>query len=98
MKSFKFQSPMTDKKQILIAFLIPFILAVSLSFLGDYILPDGCTSTFELKGKTVCLEYHDETWIETFYGLFILGLFILSLFLPLILFGRAYQRKKVETE
>ncbi len=44
---------MTDKKQILLAFVIPFFLAVILFVFGYFLQPD-CSYTFVDNGKVIC--------------------------------------------
>jgi hypothetical protein len=82
---------MSQTKQILLAFLIPFILGVSLAFLGFYIFPLGCFTQTVIRGEIVCIG---ESWIEIVNTLLIWGLFVTSLILPPFLTKRAYQSKR----
>jgi hypothetical protein len=89
---------MKQTKQILAAFLIPFFLAAGSALLGEYIFPPVCTSSSEIQGEIVCFEFHNESLIETGYGLLILGLFFLSLILPPFLTRRTYQARRNKLE
>jgi len=89
---------MKQTKQILLAFGIPFFLTVALAFLGDYVFPAVCTSSAVIEGREICFEYHDESLLETGYGLLILGLFILALVLPSFVTMRAYQNRRNKLE
>jgi hypothetical protein len=85
-------------KQILLAFFIPMSLAIGLIMLEKYFFPPVCSSSFVNQGKTFCLEYHDESLVETGYGLLIIGLIIFSFVLPFLVKMRTYQSglKKLE--
>lgn len=89
---------MTDKRQILLAFLIPLSLAISLALFGHFFIETICTSTFKYQGKEICLEYHEESLAETGYALLILGLFILSFILPFFLIWRNKQTGENKVE
>jgi hypothetical protein len=85
---------MNQPKQILLAFLIPFSLVVILVLLEDFFFPPVCTSWGEIQGEKICFEFHDESLIETGYGLLIIGLFMLSLILPPLITLRSYQGRR----
>ncbi len=93
---------MSQTKQILLAFLIPFILAVVLESFGRYFFPACRSSYTEIDAIVFCLEYHsvplpvDVSLAEKGYALLILSLFICSLILPPFITLRAYQNKKSE--
>lgn len=88
---------MSQTKQILLAFLIPFSLAVGLASLGDYFFPQSCM-TAEINGETVCFSYDERGWsfVEGMYTFLVIGLFLASLILPPFITRRAYQSKRSE--
>jgi hypothetical protein len=84
---------MSQTKQILLAFLIPFILCISLAFLENYFFPK-CFYSAEIQRGTVCIDnYEAFSLIEIAYGFLTIGLFLASLILPPFLTRRAYQSK-----
>ncbi|HVE58124.1 MAG TPA: hypothetical protein VNB22_14930 [Pyrinomonadaceae bacterium] len=88
---------MSQTKQILAAFLIPFILAAVLTLLYSYIFLVGCSDA-SVKNE-VCFSYADAgSWTEFVYGCLIIVLFVLSITLPPLLTRRTYQTKKAEIE
>jgi hypothetical protein len=86
---------MSQTKQILLAFLIPFILAVSLTFLTNFLFVPQCPSETE-----VCFIISDESlsFTEVIYKFLIIGLFLTSLILPPFITKRAYQNKRNKLE
>jgi hypothetical protein len=82
---------MKQTKQILLAFLIPFLPAVGLALLRDYFFRIGCFPSDEFPGRTVC-----DTPSTSFaiYALLIIGLFILSLLLPPVISWWALNNKR----
>ncbi len=90
---------MSLTKQILLAFSIPFILAVGLAFLGDYFFFPGCVSTFVIYGEMFCSSYSDRTsFYALFYVILVIGLFLASLILPPFLSRRVYQSRRNKLE
>ena len=85
---------MSDKKQILLAFFIPFFLAVGLKLFGQFFLEPECLGYIDNFGKKVCVEYHDSFTAEGEYKLLILGLFVLSLIMPSFVMMRTYQSRR----
>lgn len=84
---------MKQTKQILLAFLIPFSLAVALVVLEDYFFPK-CFWT-EIQEETVCIEkFGTFSLFGIAYGLLGIGSFLTSLFLPSFITGRAYKNRK----
>ena len=91
---------MSDKKQILLAFLIPFILAVGLMVLRIFVFYDPYDSWRCLSGG-LCAPPYEEYSISKqleIIGLLIVGLFILALFLPSFVMTRTYQNRKNKLE
>ena len=70
---------MSQTKQILLAFLIPFLPAVGLALSRDYFFRIGCFPSAELPGKIIC-DLPSTSF--AMYALLIICLFILSLILP----------------
>lgn len=90
---------MSDTKQILLAFFIPLILAVSLALVGHFLFfPSDCSSTIEINPQEVCFGYlfddPDPFLAQKEYAAVILGLFVLSLTLPSFITMRAYQSRR----
>jgi len=85
---------MSNTKQILIAFLIPLLLAISWAILGFLVFPSRCSSTIEVHGKEVCFEYHEKFLGDEEFALMFLGLIVLSFILPPFVIMRTYQSRR----
>ena len=89
---------MTDKKQILLAFVIPFFLAVILFVFGYFLQPD-CSYTFVDNGNVICgYENYDVPIASEEYILMIFGLIVLSFILPFFVTWRNHQSRKAKVE
>lgn len=89
---------MTDKTQILLAFLSPLFLAVVFSLFAYFFLQPDCLSSFEYQGKRVCDNYHETFFASGEYALITLGLIILSFILPFFVIWRTRQFRKAKYE
>ena len=89
---------MNDKIHLLLAFFMPLFLATGLVLFKDFLFETVCTSKFNYQGKEICLEYHEESFVETGYVLLTLGLFILSFILPFFVIWREKQAKENKVE
>lgn len=87
---------MTSYKKLLLIFLIPFVLAVSLAFLGDYFFPLRCYSFLKILVDLDCLYYSAPSLSESLYRLLVIGLFIIAVILPPLITWREYQKQKTE--
>jgi hypothetical protein len=91
--------PMSQTRQILLAFLLPFILGVSSAFLGDRFFFLGCPYGFLIHGEMACSSSGDSTSLTAqLYVFLIVGLFLASLILPPFLTRRVYQSKRNNIE
>jgi len=85
---------MNQTKQIVLAFLIPFSLAVGLVALRDYFFPLSSCLTTEVRGEEGCFSYHySSSFTEDAYKFLIISLFLASLILPAFITRQAYQSK-----
>jgi cbb3-type cytochrome oxidase subunit 3 len=82
---------MSQTKQILLAFLIPFLLAVALWLLRGQFFLIGCMPSPEFPGRVVC---DTPSTALAMYGLLIIGLFVLSLILPPLITWWALNNKR----
>jgi hypothetical protein len=80
---------MTSKKQILLAFLIPFLPAISLAVFKNYYFTHGCVPSAEIPGSLVCSQISK---FEIGCILLIIILFIISVILPPFITSRTYQK------
>ena len=87
---------MNQTKQIVLAFLIPFSLAVGLALFANYFFPHGGCLPAEVRGEVVCFSYHDypqTSFAEDAYTFLMIGLFLAALILPSFITRRTYQSK-----
>ena len=89
---------MNDKKQLLLAFFMPLFRATGSVLFKDFFFETVCTSKFNYQGKEICLEYHEESLVETGYALLTLGLFVLSFILPFFVMWREKQARENKVE
>ena len=81
---------MKNSTQPFIVFLVPFLLAITLIFVGNYIFaPDEIAVKFGFSDEYI------STQKQIYYGL-IFGLFILSLLLPAFIALRSEPMKRPE--
>jgi hypothetical protein len=89
---------MNNKKQILIAFFVPFILAVCLLFLRVFVY---CNPDFECTGDRQSIsfvEYYNTPLLFDALILFSIAMFALSLILPPFVMMRTYQSRRNKLE
>jgi hypothetical protein len=87
---------MSNKKQILIAFFIPFFLAVGLIVLRIFVIYDPY-DPWRCPSGSLCAPPYEEYSIPKqleILGLLIVGLLILALILPSFVMMRTYQSQK----
>jgi hypothetical protein len=82
---------MSQTKQILLVFLIPFGLSVGLASFKNYYYTHGCVSSLEIPGKEICEQI---SIVEMICILLIIGLFFSSLILPPFMTWRTHQKKR----
>ncbi len=89
---------MSDKKQILLAFFIPLILAIGLLFLRIFVFYDP---SLEFRAKAQSISFCEFCAIPLEYeilNLLIVAIFILALILPSFVMMRTYQGRRNKLE
>jgi hypothetical protein len=90
---------MSNKKQILHAFFIPFFLAVGLLVLRIFVFYDQCDPWLSNKGIFQCgLSDYEIPLQLRIIQLSIPGLFVLSFILPSFVMMRMYQNRRNKLE
>jgi len=86
---------MSQTKQILLAFLVPFLPAVGLALFKNYYFTHGCLPSAEIPERLVCSQISK---FEIGCILLIVSLFFLSLILPPFITWRALQKSRNRLE
>ena len=92
---------MSNKKQILLAFLIPLSLAIGLLFLRIFVFYDPYDFWIACPNGGICYAPYEEYSIPEqleIIGLLIVGLFILAFILPSFVMMRTYQGRRNKLE
>jgi len=91
---------MSDKKQILLAFLIPLSMGICLLVLRVYVFYDSSDPWIYCPNDAVCFpQYEPETPKQLqIIGLFVGALLILSLVLPSFVLMRTNQNQRNKSE